>query len=612
MNSFRFIAMIVAASGAPLWASIQLQPDLPSPQPVGTPVTWTISGTGRGNFDNRLTVARDGEAARVLYDFTLKNGLEWTPIEEGSYLVKAFVRDLASGEITEVSAPFEIESRVTLQPVATGTDHPLVVLFSSPPCEVGKQMRVRFNRLSAPGLLTRVTHFKVCSGDRSMNFYLGGLRERSFYIMRAETQDIAGSPPTLGPEVLHLTGTISIEKPDLTVLDPPDRNTSLENILLQSPAGLADPDGSGLPMATDLKGRIIWYYSRDLELSPMLIRPVSGGTFLFHLDDAAGVRGEFLREVDLAGRVVRETNAARINEQIQAMGFTDPFTAFHHEARRLPNGHTVTLGYTERLVEDVQGPGWVDVLGDYIVDLDENFQLTWAWSAYDHLDLSRLAILGEKCRGSNPGCPDLVLDDKANDWTHSNALAYSPLDGNLVLSMRHQDWVIKIDFQEGAGSGNVLWKLGVDGDFILQSDDPFPFFSHGHDVNVDFGDLNRIIYYDNGNTRCASQPDPCVSRGQVYALDESTLTASLVLNVDLPGYSVGAGSAQALLNGNYHFDSGFRLEGLDLFATADSLTPEGTFSYSLRTPFSLYRSFRMGDLYTTADWFLMKASSQRR
>lgn len=68
------------------------------------------------------------------------------------------------------------------------------------------------------------------------------------------------------------------------------------------------------------------------------------------------------------------------------------------------------------------------------------------------------------------------------DWTHSNALVYSPSDGNLLLSVRHQSWVLKIDYNNGAGTGNLLWRLGYQGDFALTQNgvpsfDPSDWFS---------------------------------------------------------------------------------------------------------------------------------------
>ena len=80
------------------------------------------------------------------------------------------------------------------------------------------------------------------------------------------------------------------------------------------------------------------------------------------------------------------------------------------------------------------------------------------------------------------GCPPVNLAPVANNWLHSNSVSYTA-DGHFLLSMRHQDWVIKINYAIGAGSGNVIWRLGKDDDFTITSSDPYPWFSHQHDAD---------------------------------------------------------------------------------------------------------------------------------
>ena len=67
------------------------------------------------------------------------------------------------------------------------------------------------------------------------------------------------------------------------------------------------------------------------------------------------------------------------------------------------------------------------------------------------------------------------------DWTHSNAVLYSASDGDLVLSMRHQNWILKIDYNNGQGAGDIVWHLGEGGDFTLQNgNDPVDWFYAQH------------------------------------------------------------------------------------------------------------------------------------
>jgi len=71
-------------------------------------------------------------------------------------------------------------------------------------------------------------------------------------------------------------------------------------------------------------------------------------------------------------------------------------------------------------------------------------------------------------------------------------------DGSLLVSLRNQDWIVKIDYGNNSGTGNVVWRLGLQGDFSVVSNDPLPWFSHQHDIEFDG---TTFELYDNGNTR---------------------------------------------------------------------------------------------------------------
>src|SRR5262249_36264833 len=151
-------------------------------------------------------------------------------------------------------------------------------------------------------------------------------------------------------------------------------------------------------------------------------------------------------------------------------------------------------------------------------------------------------------------------------------------DGNLVLSIRHQDWVVKIDYRNGAGDGHVIWRLGQDGDFTVNSTDPNPWFSHQH--NAHYLDDSTLILFDNGNTRRAGDPN-AHSRGRVWTRDENAWAAPPALNADL-GVSSGAlGAAQRLSNGNYSFTAGQRGPATSRFGQTIEVLPDGTVVYVL-------------------------------
>ena len=126
---------------------------------------------------------------------------------------------------------------------------------------------------------------------------------------------------------------------------------------------------------------------------------------------------------------VQETNVARINEQLKALG-RPAISGFHHEARYLPGGKTLLLADVEQILINLQGSGAVDVIGDAILVLDADLQVVWTWNAFDHLDISRAAVGGETCL-VYPGCATHYLAADANDWTHGNAVVETP-DGALL------------------------------------------------------------------------------------------------------------------------------------------------------------------------------------
>lgn len=349
-------------------------------------------------------------------------------------------------------------------------------------------------------------------------------------------------------------------------------------------------------------------FNDPAQVGAIMTRVYAGGTMMVQPNGINSVNSvskqQLLREIDFAGNIVRETNATRVSEQLVAMGKTSScvagstncvFTAFHHDAIRLPNGHTIAFGVNERIfpagTQGATAP--VNIIGDILVELDENFQVVWFWDAYDHLDINRKAVLGETCTSGGPGCPPMYLTSSANDWLHGNSVQYTA-DHNLIMSFRHQDWVVKIDYQDGAGTGNVIWRLGKDGDFsIAGGGDPYPWFSHQHDAA--FEPNGTFTVFDDGNTRVAQTPGN--SRGQALLVDENNRTAALILNSDLGIYSFALGSAQLLSNGNYHFLPGYNNPGPSQFSQSVEVLPTGVVNFRLQSPAPAYRSFRMKSLY---------------
>jgi hypothetical protein len=253
------------------------------------------------------------------------------------------------------------------------------------------------------------------------------------------------------------------------------------------------------------------------------------------------------------------------------------------------------LGDVEQILTNVQGPGPVDVIGDMVIVLDQNLNVVWTWDTFDNLDVTRMAVLGETC-ATEGGCAPFMLASNANDWTHGNAVTETA-DGNLIYSTRNQDWVIKISYNHGNGDGHIIWKMGVDGDFQINSSDPYPWFSHQHDPNFELSNPSMLLVFDDGNTR-VSVLGGGNSRGQALQVDEQNMVVTPVLNADLGYYAAAVGSAQLLLDGNYHFDVGFVQENNTFDSYSLEVAPSGQIIYNAHQNVILYRTFRMANMYS--------------
>ncbi len=595
----RFLCALLAAARLSSAMTVSVQSSIPSPVPLGTPVTWTAtaSGASGGTLLYRFRVQAPGADFRTVVDYGPKASLTWTTIEgEGAYQIEvaAFNPDTLDESVATTITSF---SPLTggAGPVVTPSANPMVYIYSAPPCPPGERVRVQFEASAGS---VQYTPYQACMAGVTRNFYLAGMQQGTQYEIQYAIDN--GRTVTLGPVTQFWPAVAAANLAPFAALTQDPAPTGM---LLQSLFGSA-------AVATDLNGNPVWLGPSDVTY---LTRPVTGGTFLgIGENGAQDPSQQFIREFDLAGITVAETNAARIGQQLASLGL-HPINAFHHEVRKLPGGGYLALADSERILLDEQGPGNVDVIGDTILVLNQDLQVTWAWDAFDHLDQHRMATLGEQCTyPAGLTCAPFYLTTIANDWLHGNALQLTP-DGNILYSSRHQDWVIKIDYSNGAGGGDILWRMGAGGDFQVQSSDPNPWFSHQHDSNFEANDTVMLVF-DDGNVRAAADPN-AHSRGQAFKVDETNRVVTPLLNADLGVYSGALGTAEQLPDGNYHFDAGFLL-GMDTngnqknSARSLEVDPSGRVVFGVQFGAIEYRTFRMPDLYTAPEDALRILSEQ--
>jgi arylsulfate sulfotransferase len=646
------LAGLLALWPAPAFAAVaivSLTPSHASPQPIGQSISWTATATNSnaGPLTFQFNITPPQGSLTMVKDFlpgTLKGGVwtapsfVWVPTGlDGNYEIQVVAKDFISGQSASKTATYSVKPLVTgSTPVAQQTANPLVALFSAPSCAKGSTMRVAYQTASTVPIPSGTTNWAKCQPPATMTLEVAGLYPSTAYTMYAETD--TGGKITKSATAGFTTGALPANIPFPTFTANPAGADTAYPITLHtfSPLGM----GSLYPdVATDLDGNIIWYYFANGEThSDRLTRPLPGGGTLTLQDDTAwnpkvpGGQLQFLRQIDLAGNVVRETNMGVLQQELLALGSMDggPCTAFstpapvdsactgafHHDAiRTLPNGYLAALIDIEKIFPvgtqgDTSGLP-VDIIGDMIIVLNANWQVVWYWDAFDpsgggqgylQLPVTRTAPLGETCGVGSPGCPPVLLLSKGNiaplahDWLHANSLYYwpAPEDGNatggdIVWSSRHQDLIFKIDYRDGAGTGDIVWTMGPPdngllpaGDFTFSNTwaDPWPWFSHQHEVGIENGGTGPMTLMDNGNTRVSPaplglggkcSPYDCDSRGMALTVDESAMTVTPVVSFDLGGYSEAMGSAQLLSDGNYFFEN----------AIVFDLALESNFGYSL-------------------------------
>jgi arylsulfate sulfotransferase len=389
--------------------------------------------------------------------------------------------------------------------------------------------------------------------------------------------------------------------------------------------GLEMVDTLNALLVTDLNGKTLWTYVNPgtkgynmidgVKQLPngnilMAIGPSSERFLTLPTDD--GTINE-IREVNLAGGTVREITIDDLNIELASASCAECHVtvgAFHHEVTPLPNGHWLVLVNTVMDLSSTSQPALTNmpaqaVLGDVIVDLDRDLKPVWAWNEFNHLDPDRHPYAFP-------------------DWTHTNAILYSPDDGNILVSIRHQNWVIKVNYADGTGNGNILWRLGRGGDFTLKGGvDPTDWQYAQHSPGFFSSNTTGVFslgIFDNGDDReypgsvycgIAGWPLCNLSTVPVFQIDESAMTATLTTHVLLSDllpsspYSVWGGNTDQLANGDLEFDATGTVTGSHVFEMTMGSNPQVVWTMDSNSANMLnefYRAFRIPSLYPGVQW----------
>jgi hypothetical protein len=289
----------------------------------------------------------------------------------------------------------------------------------------------------------------------------------------------------------------------------------------------------GYLLMLDADGEVVWYMHTGQRTAS--VRVLENGHLLYN---HAGYRR--LIEVNLLGDVVREWYADNLTDPPNPFAIPIDCDTLHHEIVPLDNDRFLALTTTLRQVACYQLNTIADwplratahVVGDEIIEFRGDGQVLRRLNLFDYLDPHRL------CYGAfgdfwNKKYVGQDIRD-TEDWSHANAILTTDEPDWIIVSLRHQDCLIKINIE----TGEIRWILGdptgwrspwkeklleKKGDWV------WPYHQHGPQLTP----RGTLLMYDNGNYRAIPPNEPVLgkdnfSRVLELEIDEQAMTVSKV------------------------------------------------------------------------------------
>ncbi len=175
-----------------------------------------------------------------------------------------------------------------------------------------------------------------------------------------------------------------------------------------------------------------------------------------------------------------------------------------------------------------------NVVGTLIQEVTSTGRVLFEWKSFDHVSYL-------------DATEDIDYTQSVVDVLHANSVVRDT-DGNLLVSFRHTDEVIKIDYS----TGKVIWRLGgsksKNNQFRFLNDTTNGFFGFSHQHCATRTSRGTLLMFDNGNLK----PAPRVSRVVEYEINEQAKTIRKIFEYvpKKPVYAVSMGSARELPNQN--------------------------------------------------------------
>ena len=298
-----------------------------------------------------------------------------------------------------------------------------------------------------------------------------------------------------------------------------------------------------LLVAVDDTGEVVWYYKAPQSVSDA--RRLQNGNLLYRTGRAGP-----LYEIDMLGNTVSEwhTNGTP-EEQVGSESIHIDTATLHHETFETRSGSILAIStefrtYNNYPTSDTAPDApraTAEVLGDVLVEFTRQGAVLREIKLLDLVDPYRI---GYDSLGWGGAWRTIFGDEETHprgDWAHANAVVMDDSERHVIVSLRQQDAVVKIDWE----TGELVWILGNHEDwgptwqgYLLQptGDLLWPYHQHAPMITPD----GTVLMFDNGNYRARPFEEPTLpsesfSRAVEYSIDEDNMEVTQVWSFGGPG-----------------------------------------------------------------------------
>ena len=353
-----------------------------------------------------------------------------------------------------------------------------------------------------------------------------GLQPDSAFAIKVTITDALGASVT-APQVLSFT------TPPLPANFPPlevkiSKPSEMEpGVILISPNGAYATKAQPYLLALNAAGEVVWFRSRPSSSATFTRRLKNGNLAYLALGNSA-------IEMDMLANVVRQWHAANHGQTGPAGSIPVKIDAIHHDLYEMPSGNLLLMSKELRTFQDYptsqkdpNAPKQTSgVVGDVIAEVRPDGAVVNTWSMLDLLDPYRI---GYNSLNNNTNVAYTKITKTAKDWSHANTVIYREEDDTILVSLRHQDAIIKFSRK----TGKLIWILGPHDNwksthkpYLLQPQGGMQWQYHQHGLM--FTPQGTLLTFDNGKYRAVpfdAVMDPLKSYSRVmeFSIDESKM-----------------------------------------------------------------------------------------